>query len=219
MRATTDPKAYQKALEAYCQGMADGKGAKTLLKETGLSHAQADLAWYGSPLNPSRVEPNSIKLPVVPSKGDDGYEVALRRVGLIMGELTQGEHAAYPGRKLSWGYIAVATGTTESFCRRAFKATGLSDQGMRRGRGGRWLGDDPRGYVGNHKGHGIQAAQPRQAVTKEFVAKANEWEPELPKAVASLRKDLGGRTATRAKKAVAKKTTARKAPAKKAVAS
>jgi hypothetical protein len=201
MRATTDPTKFQAACERYCEMMADGQGSKAALDATGLSHAQADIAWYESPLNPAQVVRGSVTIPEVPGKDEPGYEVAINRIGLIVAELRNGTHEAYPEQKLSWGQIGIVTNTTESTVRRYFRTSGISDKGMRKGRGGRFLAGDPRGYLGNHKSHGIQAANPHAAVTKEYVAKADDWTPELPKAVDGLRKKLGGTTAKKATRA------------------
>lgn len=213
MKKTMDPKAFDKALAAYCDLMADGKGAPAALEATGLSHAQADLAWYGDERNPQHVKPNSIKLPDVPAKGDDGYEVQFRRAGLVVAELRAGEHATYPEHKLSWGQIAVVVGKSESWVRRAFTATGLDSKGTRKGRGGRWLADEPRFYTGNRKGIGVEDAQPRRLDPRQVMATADKAVSVLPKRTEAIRSELGGKVrkaarATKATKRVTKKATA-----------
>lgn len=48
----------------------------------------------------------------------------------------------------SWGMIAVIFQVPESRVRRAFKEVGLDSRGLRIGKGGRWVDDDPRFYTG-----------------------------------------------------------------------
>jgi hypothetical protein len=189
-----------------------GKGAVAALEATGLSHAQADLAWYGDKRNPNHVTPGSVKLPPVPEKGDDGYEVALRMQGLVVAELRAGAHAKFPEEKLSWGQIAVVCGTTESHVRRAFTATGLDSKGTRKGRGGRWLSDEPRYYVGNRKGIGVEDAQPKRLNPVEVARTAADAQSVLPKRIATLKQQVSGNVAkaTRARKGTAKRTPTKK---------
>jgi hypothetical protein len=211
MKQNTDPKAFDKSLGRYCDLMADGKGAEAALEATGLSHAQADLAWYGDERNPQHVKPNSIKLPEVPSKGDDGFEVQFRRAGLVVAELRAGEHKQHPDQKLSWGQIAVVCGKTESWVRRAFTATGIDSKGTRKGKGGRWLSDEPRFYLGNRKGIGVEDAQPKRLDPNQVAASADKAKTKLPELTSGLRAELGGavRKATRARKSTAR-TVAKK---------
>lgn len=209
MKVATDPKAADKALKRYCDLMADGKGTKAALEATGLSHAQADLAWYGDPRNPNHVVPNSVKLPEVPDKDSDGYIVALRRRGLMVAEMRVGEHTSHKGKLLSWGQIAVVAGLTESAVRAAFKATGIDSAGTRKGRGGRWLSDEPRFYTGNRKAIGVEDAAPRRLNPTEVMATSGEAKSVLPAATQKLRTQLRGKAKARARKA----TTARKAVA------
>lgn len=202
MKKTMDPKAFDRALKRYCDLMADGKGAEAALESTGLSHAQADLAWYGDERNPQHVEPGSVKLPAVPPKGDDGYEVAFRRAGHIVASLRIGEHPDFEGQKLSWGQIAVVTGKPESWVRRAFTATGIDSKGTRKGKGGRWLSDEPRYYLGNRKGIGVEDAQPKRLDPNKVAQNADKAKSVLPGKVQALEASLaeGVRKATRASK-------------------
>lgn len=210
MRKSADPAAFERACASYCQLMADGVGAEEALTQTGLSHAQADIAWYESDLNPNRVVRGSVKLLKRPDDGET--EVWLRTVGLAVGELYAGTHSTHPDQQLSWGQIGIVTDTNESFVRRAFKATGLDSKGMRKGRGGRWLDDEPRLYSGNHKAHGVQADKPRAALTPQYLKEAEDWKPVLPTALKGLQGSLRGtaRKATAAKKQPAKKAVAKK---------
>lgn len=207
MKKTTDPQAFQKALAKYCDLMDAGKGAVAALEATGLSHAQADLAWYGDHRNPQYVEPESVTLPVLPSKGEDGYEVALRRQGLVVAELRKGLHPKHEGNELSWGQIAVVCGTSESHVRRAFTATGLDSKGTRKGRGGRWLSDEPRFYLGNRKGIGVEHARPKSLDPNEVARTSDKAVSIIPKRVEALRAEVGGKVRTAAKATRARKTT------------
>lgn len=213
MKQTKDPEAFKKALSKYCDLMAEGKGAERALEATGLSHAQADLAWYGDKRNQQYVEPGSIKLPDVPHKDDPGYEVAFRRAGLVVVDLRAGLHPKFPEQKLSWGQIAVVTGKSESWVRRAFTATGLDSKGTRKGKGGRWLADEPRFYTGNRKGIGVEHAQPRRLDPVAVMKTSDKAVSVLPTKAAELRAAVGGnvRKAARAtkttKKVGAKRTT------------
>lgn len=205
MRTSDDLKKAETALKRYCDMMAEGKGAPEALEATGLSHAQADLAWYGDTRNKNHVVPGSVTLPTVPEKDAQGYEVAMRRCGLVVAQLRAGEHTAYQDRKLSWGQIAVVCGTNESAVRRYFKATGLDSKGTRKGRGGRWLSDEPRFYVGNHKGVGVEDANPKRLDPKQVMAEADTYKSKLPDATKALQKQIAGSV----RKAVAKRQPAK----------
>jgi hypothetical protein len=197
---------FAKAQATYCNMMADGKGVKAALEATGLSHSQGDWAWYGDPRNPQAVEPGSVELPPLPGKDDPGYEVALRRRGLVVGELRKGEHARYRGRELSFGQIAVVCGVPEGAVHRAFTATGISSHGTRKGRGGRWLSDEPRLYLGNRKGIGVESADPKRVNPKELEKDNDTVQSVLPARLQALRQQVGKRVA---KKATAKRTQKR----------
>lgn len=208
MKKALDSKAFEKALAEYCDLMDAGKGAVAALEATGLSHAQADLAWYGDKRNPNHVTPGSVKLPQVPEKDAPGYEVALRKQGLVVAELRAGTHTKFKEQKLSWGQIAVVCGTSESHVRRAFTATGLDSKGTRKGKGGRWLSDEPRYYVGNRKGIGVEHARPKSLNPTEVARTAGEAKTILPAKVEALRKQVSGNVA---KKVRATKRTTKKA--------
>lgn len=179
---TTDPR-YQKAITAYCQGMKDGKGSKALLKATGLSHSQADRAWYISPLNPNQVKDQSVAFAAMTDAAQDAFVIEMR----VKGE--------------SWGRISLTIGLSESATQTRFsKAAGIAAEGLRVGRGGRFLEDDGSRYLGNQKGLGVQDPKPR-TVTHAEAQKRAERKSVLP---AKL---------TAAKKRAAKVTKATKAEA------
>jgi hypothetical protein len=214
MKKADDPKAFAAAQAKYCDMMDAGQGVKVALEATGLSHSQGDWAWYGDPRNKDFVEPGSITLPAIPAKGDEGYEVALRRRGLAVAEARNGEHPAHSGRQLSWGQIAVAANVPETAVRRAFTATGIDSAGTRKGRGGRWLADEPRMYLGNRKGIGLEAPNPRAVALASLEKDKDSVKSVLPQRIEALKKTLGGQVTKRArktvpvKKAVAKRTKA-----------
>lgn len=153
---TTDPR-YQKAITAYCQGMKDGKGSKNLLKATGLSHSQADRAWYVSPLNPNRVVDQSAKFAAMSEAAQGVWVLELRADGQ------------------SWGRISLTIGLSESATQTRFSTVaGIAAEGLRVGRGGRYLEDDPRRYVGNQKGNGVQDPKPRTVTAEEALKRADK---------------------------------------------
>lgn len=215
MKASDDPKAFAAAQKQYCDMMDAGQGVKASLEATGLSHSQGDWAWYGDPRNPKHVKANSVKLPEVPAKGEDGYEVALRKRGLVVAELREGVHASHPGNDLSFGQIAVVCGVPESQIHTAFTATGISSHGTRKGKGGRWLGDEPRRYLGNHKGIGVEAPNPRAVPLGDLDKDKDTVQSILPQKIEVLRKSLGGQVQKRARKTQApKKAVAKRAASK-----
>lgn len=166
---SSDPK-FQKACAAYCQGMKDGKGSKALLKATGLSHSQADRAWYVSPLNPNRVVPQEAKFAAMTDAQQDVFVLEMRT------------------RNESWGRISLTIGLSESATQTRFsKASGIAAEGTRSGHGGRHLEDDPRRYVGNQKGNGVQDPKPR-TVTAEEAAKRADKKSVLPTKLAAAKK-------------------------------
>lgn len=202
MKKADDPAKFAAAQKRYTDMMAAGQGVKAALEATGLSHSQGDWAWYGDPRNKDFVEPGSITLPAVPPKDDAGYEVALRRRGLAVAEARNGEHPKHKGRKLSWGQIAVAANVPEAQVHRAFGATGISSHGTRKGRGGRWLGDEPRRYLGNRKGIGVEAPNPSSVPIQSLEKDKDTVVTVLPERVAQLRASLGGQAQKRARKTV-----------------
>jgi hypothetical protein len=210
MKASDDPKKFAAAQARYCDMMADGKGVKAALEATELSHSQGDWAWYGDPRNPTCVVQGSVELPKLPDKGEPGYEVGLNNRGLVVAELRKGMHAQYPGRELSFGQIAVVCNVPESQVHAAFKATGISSHGTRKNRGGRWLGDEPRRYLGNRKAIGLEAPDPHRVPIPELAKDQDTVKSVLPSRIEGLRKQVGGAVAKRVR--AAKKAPAKRAP-------
>lgn len=208
-RNSSNSAAFAAAQAQYCNMMADGKGAEAALAATELSHSQGDWAWYGDPRNPKAVKPNSITLPAIPGKDEPGYESALLRRGLVVAELREGLHASYKGRELSFGAIAVVCGTPEGAVRRAFGATGIAAEGTRISKGGRYLGDEPRFYLGNRKGIGVEAAKPKSVNPASLVPTNDTVASVIPAKVEGLRKALAKGTAKKVR------ATKKAAPAKK----
>lgn len=191
-----------KALARYCDLKAEGKSNDDALEASGMAnHAAADLAWYGDSRNPNAVPVGVITLPAVPAKDEPGYESALNRRGLVIAELRIGEHAKFVGQKLSWGQIAVICGITESAVRKAFTATGVASEGTRKGRGGRFLNAEPRLYLGNRKGIGVEDAKPR-AIKPDaaFMKASQEAKSVLPTATKRLKSALAKKAGTTAKR-------------------
>jgi hypothetical protein len=113
---------------------------------------------------------------------------------------------------LSWGEIAVRFGIPESRVRAAYKSLGgKKDRGLRIGKGGRFVYDEPVLYEDNRKVEGAH-------IPADLARK--------PKPEECLNFDKEGRTikerarlqAEKAAKAAARSAAAKKAPAKKAVA-
>ena len=109
----------------------------------------------------------------------------------------------YDEQKLSWGEIMVRLGTTEGRVRKAYRAIGAKkDRGMRTGRGGRFVYDEPTLYLDNRKSEGAytkltQAGKPRPEDLLNYVAPAAKVQAKPVKAQAT--------------KPVAKKASATKA--------
>jgi hypothetical protein len=66
-------------------------------------------------------------------------------------------HAARMLEQLSWGELAVRFGLSETYIRSCFKLAGVEkDLGLRIGKGGRFLYNDPTLYLENRKAEGAQ---------------------------------------------------------------
>jgi len=182
----SDPN-FTNATKIYCDLMAEGKGTKVALEKSGLSHAMADLAWYGDKRNSKHVEldPQFVTLPE-----------AAQQVRVLEMRSAQ---------KLSWGVIAVITGKPESWVRNTFgKAAGVSSEGTRVNKGGRFLEREPRFYLGNRKGIGVEDPKPRLLNPTEVAKNADDAKSVLPAKLAIARKG----TAARVRKATKDKKVA-----------
>lgn len=104
----------------------EGAKWKVVLKETGLSHSKAELAWMEH-------EAEGAGFTVVP--------LSASFVSFARNDL-----------KIGWGPIMVWTQSSEGKVREAWKqATNLHSDGQRVGRGGRFKFDEPELYVGELK--------------------------------------------------------------------
>jgi hypothetical protein len=160
------------ALAAYCTHKAAGKSNKEALALAGCGHILADLAWYADDRNPRHTPYNPAWAKLATPEAQAKWVAQQRQAGL------------------SWGQISVATGNnplapqpgavTEATVRKLFaKATGLASEGLRKGRGGRWLAGEQRFYLGNRRGFGVQHQAPRTLNPDEVAATANQAEDLL----------------------------------------
>jgi len=167
----SDP-GYAKAVARYCDMRAQGKGVKECLKATGLSHVQADYAWLVDPRNKNHVVVDE-SFATLPSDEAKGLRLAEWRL--------QGESI---GRMTARAGLGQREGET---ARLFFAATGLSLQGTRVGKGGRFLEVDgkpeKRFYVGAHKAHGVEAPKPKELDPERVAAGADTYRTKLPAAV------------------------------------
>jgi len=167
---SNDPK-FSAACKQYCQGMKDGKGSKVLLKATGLSHSQADRAWYASELNPNRVISQATEFAAMTEEQKNAFVISMRIA------------------KASWGKISLTTGESESATQTRFsRSSGIAAEGLRVGKGGRFLEDEPRRYLGNRKGLGIEDAKPRMVKPEEAMKDADKVKSVLPTKLRSVAK-------------------------------
>ena len=104
----------------------DGAKWKVVLKETGLSHSKAELAWMEH----------------------EAEQAGFKVVPLTSAFVAYGRNDL----KIGWGPIMVWTQSSEGKVREAWKqATNLHSDGQRVGRGGRFKFDEPELYVGELK--------------------------------------------------------------------
>lgn len=170
----SDPK-FKAALKSYCDQMAAGKGSAQALKATGLNHCQADLAWYADVRNPKAVKYDP-KFATMTETAQTAYLVRLRL------------------EKVSWGCLAVITGWSESKVRNFWgRTTGLASEGLRIGRGGRFLSAQPLYYRGNMKGIGLESPKPRSEDPRQVLARSETATSKLPALVKGARKGAAKR--------------------------
>lgn len=160
-----------KACKAYVAAKLDGKSNKeaTLManKAGKAGHSLLDLSWYAAS---KQVEPISGNFPHE-ATGETAQAIVALRGGA-------GFKGKYAGRRLSWGHISICLGWFNPaapstgpenevqrlfpHCTKVVAGELVAAEGTRSGKGGRWLKDDPRLYVGNHKGNGVEHEKPRQ---------------------------------------------------------
>jgi hypothetical protein len=177
-------KEFTKACDTYCDAMAAKQGTKAALKKSGLSHSQADRAWYASELNPARTvaEPKFLDW------------TAAEQAAFVVEERAKG---------LSWGRIAIRTGfvprtnsgpagcLSEGQVQGLFsRTTGIAAEGTRSNKGGRHLQDNPLFYTGNRRGMGTEDAAPRKLnpADEKFQAAKDKVKSKLPAKVAAAKK-------------------------------
>ena len=158
------------ACKAYVAAKQDGKSNKeaTLAanKAGKAGHSLLDLSWYYASKQ------------VEPLEGDFRHEATGETAQAIVAlRGGAGWKGKYEGRRLSWGHISICLGwfnpTAPStgpenevqrlfpHCTKQVAGEAVAAEGTRSGKGGRWLKDDPRLYVGNHKGNGVEDEKPR----------------------------------------------------------
>lgn len=121
-----------------------GRNHKEIMGETGLSHSQMERHFMAVDIESGVVAGGFLAQP------DSITEKAV----MIARMREAGE---------SWGLISVRFKEPESRTRKAFADSGLDSKGLRIGKGGRWVADDPRPYTGSDraaKGSEFEAAKP-----------------------------------------------------------
>lgn len=196
------------ACKAYVAAKLDGKSNKeatALANKAGKAgHSLLDLSWYFAS---KQSEPLEGYFPHSVTEGDTANAIVQLQGGA-------GWNGKYEGRRLSWGHISIALGwfdpnnpstSGENEVQRLFPhatkvvaGEAIAAEGLRSGKGGRWLKDDPRLYQGNHKGNGVEDEKPRQVDP----ATLNDDDPSKVVAFAT------------GKKAAAKRTRKPRTPAK-----
>lgn len=169
------------ALKRYTDEKAKGKGNKEALRLAGLkSHIKADLAWYEDPRNPKAV------------KRDPKFPTTDDAAGVRAAELrTEGK---------SWGQIAVISGLSEGRVRTlSERATKLASEGMRIGKGGRFLKGEGALYKGNRKSIGIE--HERGKLDEAAAKDAEKVKSQLPARVKRAKGGARKRVATQAEEA------------------
>lgn len=106
-----------------------GKSHKEIMVTCGLSHSQMERHFMAADLESGKIKGGFLSQP----------ESNTEKAAIVARLRNAGE---------SWGLISVRFKEPEGRTRKVFKETGLDSQGLRIGRGGRYLADDPRFYVG-----------------------------------------------------------------------
>lgn len=108
-------------------------------KQTGLNYSQVWLPWFRAANADRLIDPDASNYKNVLAKAR-GFE-------RIAGEAGFKRNWALP--ETSWGELSALTGLPESRIRKTFEQyTGVDSEGLRMGKGGRWLNDDQSFYMG-----------------------------------------------------------------------
>lgn len=108
----------------------EGKNHKEIMAATGLSHSQMERHFMAIAILGGTIKGGFLKSP----------ESITAKAAMIARLREAGE---------SWGLISVRFNEPESRTRKAFaEATGMDSKGLRIGKGGRYVSDDPRFYTG-----------------------------------------------------------------------
>lgn len=102
---------------------------KEIMAETGLNLSQYERHFWAVDIAAGRISGGFWKSP----------DTLTEKAAMIARAREAGE---------SWGLISVRFGEPESRTRKAWEDSGFSSKGMRIGKGGRWVADDPRFYAG-----------------------------------------------------------------------
>lgn len=169
-------KAQDKAVEMKLAG----KGWKEIWEKTQLTHSQADLAWYRY-----QAQQNGTYIPEkfqAMTEEDQARWILEQRINGV-----------------SWGVMHASTDVPESRLRTIFeKNHKVASEGLRIGKGGRWLAAEPRYYLGNNKGIGVEFDPDNGRPDPNKVAERSE------KAKSVLPTKLNGKQRRQARQAAAK---------------
>lgn len=154
--------------EAFTQALAlraEGRNHKEIMAQVGLSHSQMERAFMAADITAGVIAGGFLKEPG--SVTEKGVMIARLR--------EKGE---------SWGLISVRFREPESRTRKAFaEAGGLDSKGLRIGKGGRYVADDPRPYTGADraaKGTEFIAAKPLRPQIEAIDITAEKVARKLP---------------------------------------
>lgn len=129
-------KAYDVAYEMFL----DGKTNQEIKEATGIGYSPMWLDRTRRQIAEGRISGGFIK-----THDDLGMELSATAVAAQI--------ARYRADNESWGLIAVRANMPEGRARRIFaKATGIDSRGLRIGKGGRWVANEPAFYTGGDRG-------------------------------------------------------------------
>lgn len=162
--------------ESVARAIAMHEGGSTVAEikaETGLNYSQAWLAWTATLIEAD------------PTLHGGFIKVEGESVTAVAAQIVRARDADQ-----SWGLIAVRCQIPESRVRKIFaEATAIDSKGLRIGKGGRWVADDPRFYSGADRaklGTELDPALPvhaqvpdgKAAPTRMLPVKAQEFAPK-----------------------------------------